>query len=441
MKRMIILCLMLAAFSAGIPNASAGDGINVTLINQNPDPARTGDVVEIRFMVENHGSREINSLQLNLLTEYPLVAITGEDYTKTISTLVPYQQGTDAVIIKFKARVDKDASDGTSKIRLRVAETDTAIVSAIVHSFDIDISSSEFAQIIYIDKAKLYPGEETELKFTITNVGSSPLSNLVFSWSEENSAILPVYSDDTKYIKYIDVGDSAELVYTVVADINADSGLYQLDLSLKFESESSGSQEMETKAGIFIGGETDFDVTFSESSGGQTSLSVANVGNTPALSVTVRIPEQDSFRVTGSSSTIIGNLDKGDYTIVSFQISQATAQAGTFNRSAMGTGTFNRSAMGTMPENSNLLVLIEYTDTTGVRNVVEKSVPIEFRSIVDTASGDTTAASARFSRANPWNTYITVAALIVLGASGYIGFRKRKALHAFLNKALKKKRG
>ena len=213
--------------------------------------------------------------------------------------------------------------------------------------------------------------------------------NLVFSWNEEDGVILPVYSDDTKYIKYIDVGESTELEYTVVADVNAVAGLYQLNLNLKFEAENGTSKEINTKAGVFVGGETDFDVTFSESSAGQTSLSVANIGNNPALSVTVRIPEQENFRVTGSASSIIGNLDKGDYTIVSFQITQAMMR-GTMDRTqSRGLSDEERQRLRehfsqrNASENNDLKVLIEYTDTTGIRRKLEKTVPIQFRAFTD----------------------------------------------------------
>jgi DNA polymerase III epsilon subunit-like protein len=80
------------------------------------------------------------------------------------------------------------------------------------------------------------------------------------------------------------------------ADVNAKPGLYQLNLNLKTESliGNASSSVISTKAGMFIGGETDFDVAFSESSAGQTSLSVANTGNNPAQSVSVKIPQQET---------------------------------------------------------------------------------------------------------------------------------------------------
>lgn len=421
MKKMALFCIALAILCVNNVYAQVYDtptaSVSVSLVNQDPDPARAGEMVELRFMVENIGGGEVNNLELELVLQYPFVEIPGEGYVKTIKTLSAYQQGDDAALIKYKLRIDKDAVKGTNEIKLRWTETGSDVYTTEI--FDIEITGAEYAQIIYIDRSIVTPGEETPLKFTITNVGTSPLQNLVFSWNEENGVILPVYSDDTKYIKYIDVGESVDLEYTVVADINSESGLYQLDLTLTFEAQEGISEEMNTKAGIFVGGETDFDVTFSESSEGQTSLSISNTGNNPALSVTVRIPEQENYRVSGSTSSIIGNLDSGDYTIVSFQISQT----GTFIGGTMG--RMNRTATGQMPslpspQDNNLKVLIEYTDTTGVRHTLEKNVPIQFRSI-DT---ETTTTGFR-QRTNIFGMYLPYIILAVVIVVGIVLFRKR----------------
>lgn len=64
--------------------------------------------------------------------------------------------------------------------------------------------------------------------------------------------ILPVYSDNTKYIEYIDVGESIELEYTVVADVDAEAGLYQLDLSCEFEDGNGGYREIKTQQQEFL---------------------------------------------------------------------------------------------------------------------------------------------------------------------------------------------
>jgi len=389
--------------------------LRVALLNHDPDPARTGDTLTMRFRVENAGGGTVKEVQLEIMQNYPFTVIDGPAMQE-LGTLYEYQTDKNYVNAEFKLKVDKDAVNGRHELKIRYREKNGEWITA---SFDIGISSKEFAQIIYVDKAKVQPGKETEMKFTVTNIGSAPLQNLVFTWSESNGVLLPVFSDDTKYIKYLDVGQSIELKYIVIADVNAKPGLYSLDLSLKYESLiNSTSSLIKTKAGIFVGGETDFDVAFSQSTQGQTSLSVANTGNTPAQSVSVIVPQQENFRIQGSNSVIIGNLDKGDYTVVSFQITQNT---GNFTRQRQGQTNQN----GFAGRNNNLRVIIDYTDTTGERRSVEKNVSIQFRT-------DTTAATARTTQTSffsGWTFYGIVAAAILL----LFAFRKK------ISSAIKKK--
>ncbi|MBN2042798.1 MAG: COG1361 S-layer family protein [Candidatus Aenigmarchaeota archaeon] len=437
----IIMAVLMIPVLTGPVCADVGyptsEHVKVSLLNQIPDPAKAGEIVELRFTVENEGGDSTEDLTFELVTQYPFVEIPGEEYVKTVNALRPHQEGSEAVTLKYSVRVDKDAVKGTNEIKLRRSKTGSDI--SVTDSFDVDITGAEYAQIIYVDKSIISPGEETPLNFTITNVGTSPLQNLVFSWSEEDGVILPVYSDDTRYIKYLDVGESIVLDYMVVADINTNPGLYQLDLKLTYEAQNGISSEMNTKAGIFIGGETDFDVTFSESSAGQTSLSVANIGNNPALSVTVRIPNQDSFAVSGSTSSIIGNLDRGDYTIVSFQITQSLQRTsgGTDFRNMRNMSEEDRQRLleGTNPSGSNdLKVSIEYTDTAGKRHTVEKSVPIQFRSLDSNTTIQTTGFRQRTNTTTVYLPYIAAGVLVV---AAVVCYKKRE----FIRKKIKASKG
>ena len=368
MKKMLILSLVIMLMVSIVNAQSESPSIKITVLNYDPSPARAGDTVELRLRVENTGGGVVENLELELVENFPFTVIDGEAL-QCFGTLYAYQTVKNYINTKYRVKIDKDAVKGQHELKIRYRYGKGNWVTS---SFNLDVTSKEFAQIIYLDKSKLDPGKETEMKFTITNIGSAPLQNMVFSWSEADGIVLPVFSDDTKYIKYLDIGDSAELVYIVIADVNAQPGLYQLDLNLKYESlQNTTSTVIKTKAGVLVGGETDFDLAFSESSQGQTSLSVANIGNNPALSVSVKIPEQDSFRVIGSTSSIIGNLDKGDYTIVSFQIAPRRTQE---NR---GQDSGERFSGGS----NNLDVMIEYTDTTGERRSIKKNIPIQFRSI------------------------------------------------------------
>ena len=435
-KIFLTLILFLICASAAFAVESTSEQISVVLINQEPAPARAGDIVNLRFRIDNSGGGTATDMQVELLNGYPFT-VDGAA-VQNVGTIYGYQTNKNYVNIKYGVKVDKDAIDGQHEIKVRYKYGQADWTTA---TFNVEIKSKQFAQIIYVDKAKLPPGKETDMTFTITNTGNSPLQNLVFSWSEPNGVVLPVYSDDTKYIKYLDIGKSVDLLYKVIADVNAKPGLYKLNLNLKYESlQNASSSSISTLAGVFIGGETSFDVAFSQSSAGQTSLSVANTGNNPAQSVSVRVPQQYNFRVSGSNSAIIGNLDKGDYTVVSFQIVQNGA--GNFTGSRQRQSSQNQGSQASPNQqnaggnfggmNNNLRVVIDYTDTTGERRSIEKNVSIQFRT-------DTTAGSASGTRNgmaqsgffSSWTFYMIVIAAVLAG------FYYRKKIAGMLTKKKK----
>ncbi len=445
MKKVFLVLVCILALSAVLVLGQSNSAIvRVSLLNQDPNPARAGDTVNLRFKIENLGGDSVKNFQMELVQDYPFT-IVSEDPIKTIDNLDPYQTGKNYINLEYTVKIDRDAVQGQKPLEIRYKY---GTYDWILASFSVNIVSKEFAQIIYVDKALIEPGKETEMKFTINNIGNAPLQNMVFSWQEPNGVILPVYSSDTKYIKYLDVGESVDLVYTVIADVNAKPGLYQLNLNLKSESTiNATANTITTRAGVFIGGQTDFDVAFSESSAGQTSLSVSNTGNNPAQSVSVQIPLQQSFRVTGTNSAIIGNLDKGDYTIVSFQIVQNSAMNFTGQRRQQnsqipsGLNTSNQdsqlpSRFNASNNPNNLEVVIYYTDTTGQRRSVNKIVPIQFRSSGQGTTGTTTSTRTG-TRTSGSVSWVGILIILVIVGVGLLVFRKkpmRDKLLSFFNK-------
>jgi hypothetical protein len=453
MRKTVALCSIVAILVCIVPPSSAGMDAKVVITGVKPTELSPGDTKEITLTVKNGGSNDARQITFNF-QESQYISVVGSS-----SVYINSLNGWCSKDIVITVHVSEGAPGGTYSIPVTctfsqyysegsegsvtesMPEVSYSIVFMVEGGAIIDVSDVE---------AELNSGEETKLKFTITNIGNSPLQNLVFSWNEGEGVILPVYSDNMKYIEYIDAGESIELEYTVVVDVDAEAGLYQLDLSCEFEDGNGDSGAiLNATTGVFVGGETDFDVTFSESSADQTSLSVANTGNNPAYSVTVRIPQQENFEVQGSTASIVGNLDEGDYTIVSFQVTSASQGFG-------GTGAANITQQTQLSEedrqklresfsqrnaseNNNLNVLIEYTDATGVRRTVEKTVPIQSTAM---SSDETQFNPGMRQQQSIWqnNTLIGVIALVVLLIGGFIYYKKKKTGKAFLTRFAREKK-
>lgn len=237
-----------------------------------------------------------------------------------------------------------------------------------------------------------------------------------------------MYSANTKYIKYMAAGDSVTVSYSVMADVNADPGLYTLDVNLSFEDYNSNEKSIHTTAGLFVGGETDFDVSFSESDRGEISLSVANVGNNMAYSVKVSIPDQDGYKVSGSSSTIVGNLEKGDYTIASFDVASSQsvggAEGGAGAPDVTKASDRDENVTSASMDSNSLKVKIEYTDAKGERTTVDKDVELE------TTDGNmTTQGSGRPGAAgnsSGFSSYLVYIVLIVIPGLGIFVYHRKK---------------
>jgi len=320
-------------------NRSLDKGISIDLLNQDPDPVKPGDVLEVRISLENTGYNDIENCYLKIEPEYPFRELSGEGLLENIGTLGKRSEDDRRKVVKFKVGVENDVNEGKYPLKVYLYSTDRKNKFSLNRELTIDIDSESNAEIEYISVEKLIPGEKTTLVFGIKNVGNSPLKNSMFSWECTNDLILPVGSSNVKHVNLIDVGETANVSFEVLTNVNTKPGLYKLDMVLTYDDieelqtiteagtvENQKRKTIESKAGIYIGGTTDFDIAYMERSPtGAYTFSVSNIGNNGANSVKISVPLQENWTVTdGSNSVILGNLQKGDYTIADFNLEPKT---------------------------------------------------------------------------------------------------------------------
>ncbi|WP_410509853.1 COG1361 S-layer family protein [Methanosarcina hadiensis] len=368
----ILLSLLLCsgtALGAGTINSSSLDkGISIDLLNQDPDPVKPGDVLEVRISVENTGYNDIDNCFVKIEPEYPFKILSEENPVMNIGTLGKRSENDRRKVLKFRVGVENDVNEGSYPLKVYLYSTDKKNKISLKRELTIDVDSESNAEIEYISVEKMIPGEKTNLVFGIKNVGNSPLKNSMFSWECSNDVILPVGSSNVKHINLIDVGETANVSFNVLTNVNTKPGLYKLDLTLTYDDieelqtiteagyvENEKRKTIKSKAGIYIGGTTDFDIAFMEQSPtGAYTFSVSNIGNNGANSVKVSIPVQENWTVTdGSNSVVLGNLAKGDYTIADFNLKPAT-----------------------VGQELPIKFEISYTSSDGIRQVDENMIPL-----------------------------------------------------------------
>jgi len=414
---------------------TASTAISVALLNQNPDPAIAGETADLKLSVSNSGSASSsNDLMVEVVPSYPFIAVNGKDTVQDVGPMNSFQF--QSKTMTYTLMIDKDATAGTYNLKVNyyLEGQNDSITS---QSIPVNIGSAQSVEVISIDKTVLIPGQQSDMKFKITNVGGSALHNMKFSWGDTGNVVLPVGSDNTQYVKYLDVGASVELDYQVIADTSAAAGLYPLNLNLQYTDPlTSNVTSFSTVAGIYIGGGTDFDVAYSSAASGTTSFTIANIGSNPATSVSVIVPQQPGWAVSGSNTVIVGNLNKGDYTVASYTLQQR-ASSSNFTRRNIGNNSpsgsntaanypaINTAGGNAASGNNAVLMQIAYTDTMGNRIFLNKTVNILTAS---NSNGTGYAGSARSGSARSQGTDYTwyIVGLIVILVAGFVWYRRRR---------------
>ncbi len=383
-KYLLIMVVMLVLASPAFVAAASSD-IQVSLLKYSPYPAEPGKYLTLTFKIDNSGTSDADNVKLKFSPGYPFYF----DKNATVNILnsatkVPIDSGMVAYIgsipssqyttVEYDVLVDTNVFEGSRQLSIwhQAGSGDIWVED----DFDIFVQGTDRLEVSSVTPAILTPGKPTNAVFVLNNTGTASIRDVSFTWAEKSNEILPLGSGNTKYASSIAAGSSAGIPFTLVANPGATSGVYTILANITYTIGSNISKSQSVSIGMFIGGKGEFDVSTQESAAGSLTLSIANIGETTTSSVSVSIPEQDNFAVSGISSSFLGNMNPGDFLTATFQISQKASGSTGFNRST----TANRTSSG------RLKVDITYTDTNGNRETIEKEVPV-FSAILS-ASGN-----------------------------------------------------
>ncbi|MDD5148487.1 MAG: hypothetical protein PHH08_03410, partial [Candidatus ainarchaeum sp.] len=371
--------------------------ISVTGTNFLPANINAGDFASLAVTVKNNAiNYVIPDLNGSIDLGSQFEPIQNKDFLSGI------KPGSVQTLI-FKFRVKENTTPGYYPVSLTTSYTrEDSTVSRQTQAVSIPVSNAGKNLDVTISPKVINPGNQTNVVFKLKNPNGNAVSNIAFSWAEATNLLLPVGSDNKGYVPVIQAGGEEAVSYVIAADPNITPGIYPITVTMTFN-DVNGARTQASQVGLIIGGSTDFEVNAEISTSSQLSISIANIGSNNAGAVVVKILPQGGIRVSGSSTSIIGNLNKGDYTIANFSLlSSSMGQAQAAGAQQPGQGNFpadtNRLASQRQDSLSSVAIEIDYTDTTGERHAVQKAISLSRESPTGMASG--TGFSGRQSQGN-----------------------------------------
>ena len=108
--RKTILLLVLSIFMLSlIPFAFADTSdLTVTLVSQTPDPVEPGDVVKVKFKIENQGEESTHDAIVTIDPKFPL-KLYRNSASKNMGKLRASSTGADSEFVEFTLKVDEEA--------------------------------------------------------------------------------------------------------------------------------------------------------------------------------------------------------------------------------------------------------------------------------------------------------------------------------------------
>ena len=239
--------------------------------------------------------------------------------------------------------------------------------------------------------SSLYPGGDGVLNMKLTNSGDTGINSIKMRLLSADSP-LQIGQLQSESFGSLSVGDSIIVPVKIFVPEDAKKGFYSIIFQTESCQSSTCTISQQTVVIEIKDPSTDFETSLQSISGDAISISIANIGLNRALAVSVTLIPQDIFQITGSTTSFLGNLESGDFTIADFKL---TSNLKEFNA----------------PVN------ISYTDLNGDRHTVEKTIHIELSSLPIT--GKATAG-------NETSNLLILAVIVVIGAAIYFWFKRRK---------------
>lgn len=322
----VIVALLAASITAVVP---AGAKLDISLISQESDPANPGEIVDLRFKVENTGGSSTDNLYFEFIEEYPFEVYTG-DAQQSIGSLQGWQKDEEGVIVLYKIKVDESAVEKTYYVDIRYKEGVNGDWTT-VKDFPLRVRTRDLVlsvDSIKTDPALIAPGDKFELSLTLNNNADSIMRDIriKLDLADSETPFAPEGSTSEKQIYQITPDTGKIMRFDLIALPDAEGDIYKVPVNISYTDETGTTYSKTDMISLKVTANPDLLVTVdsSEIQGKQRSgnvvIKIVNRGLTDIKLATAKLVGDKKIEVLSEPEIYVGNIDSDDYETVEYKI-------------------------------------------------------------------------------------------------------------------------
>ncbi len=324
MKKTILLVLILAFLISLMPFATAAPAaIKVSLLSQSPDPVEPGQIITVKFKVENEGDATQEDVILELKPSYPF-SFYGTTAKKNIGKLSSSIEGNDAVVVQYKLKVDEEAVEGENELELIVHVGDAISKNYDKDQFLIDVQTHDAVLEItsIVSSPNLIPpGDSARITINVKNLADSLLKDIHFKLdlTDDDLPLAPFQSSSERILAQLNSGFQQGLTFNLIADPKATPGLYKVPLEITYNDEKGNSNQIDDVLAVSVGSKPQIkphikrSTIYQDATKGKITLELANAGPDDLKFVELYLEPSDAYELlTSSNYFYIGDIDHDD---------------------------------------------------------------------------------------------------------------------------------
>ena len=330
MKKILTTLLLISIFfSIGLTESPE---VQISLSNQNPDPAEPGETAELTFRIKNNSSKTNEQITVELIPKYPFIIL--DEPRKTPGSLYAFIGDEESISVKYNILVDKNANAGSHEIGLRYKVGDRGwnevkglTVTVKPLEVAIEVASAE-------SENPLKAGGEEKFRIELSNVGKARLKNLRVKIGLTGLPFVSIGSSNEKVIGSISPGETESIEFDIAAQSSAASGIYKVPLILTFLDDSGEEYRRNSSVGLLIYDPPEYKLAvrdteiYQADSIGNVVASISNTGPSEIKFITVELLDSENYNVISSPFVYIGTLEVDDFQTAQFRIATEDIEPG-----------------------------------------------------------------------------------------------------------------